>query len=804
MNEKTLKVLEFSKVTDRLAGYASFSASADLARDLNPQIDPEIIKILQKQTGEALLLLDATGFTGIGGAHDVRTLVERAARGGVLEPTEIQDIKATLVSGRELLRGFERKEDQFPLLLQILQQISVPLGIIDAINQVISDQAEVLDSASTKLAKLRGELKVTHERIFSKLQHIIGDTRTAPMLQEGIITQRDGRYVIPLRSEFRGQMKSIIHDQSSSGATVFVEPLVVVELNNQLREFELDERNEVHRILAELSQKIGEQAAEIAGIVDALAHFDLALMRARYALDIQGVEPVWFEHKKGDITDIPSAAIKLLQARHPLLDPQKVVPIDILFDPGTHCLVITGPNTGGKTVTLKTVGLLVLMAQSGMYIPARSGSELGVFESVFADIGDEQSIEQSLSTFSGHVKNLVNILRFADERSLVLLDELGAGTDPQEGSTLARAILEFLLEKRITSLVATHFPELKAFAYNRGGVMNASLEFNLKTLRPTYHLILGIPGKSNALVIAERLGMPVEIIKKARAALSPEDLKTDNMLDEIIRQREASKKVRSSADRMRTEVERLQQELEKRLEGIEVERRQILTDARKQAEKDLEELLSEIDSTKQELVKAHQPLKQIVDVRKSAETIRTLVKAPVGDKSKRPDFSTTVSSSSYKIGDRVFITSLQMRAVITEVGLEDVEVQFGSLRARTLLTDIQKELPDEKTTPVTSTRSRSGRTRTTQRPIVFRASPGLELSIRGQRVDDAISLVERYLEHAYLAGLPFARIVHGKGTGTLRQVVQDILKASPYVDGWEIAGEKEGGAGVTVVRFKEE
>jgi DNA mismatch repair protein MutS2 len=800
MNEKTLKVLEFSKVIDRLAGYASFSASADLARALKPQVDPAAIKVLQKQTGESLLLLTTSDFTGIGGAHDVRDLVERAARGGVLEPAEIQDIKATLISGRELLRGFERKEDRFPLLLQILQQISLPLGIIESINQVISDQTEVLDSASIRLAHLRTELKVTHERLFSKLQRIIGDTHTAPMLQESIITQRDGRYVIPLRSEFKGQLKSIIHDQSSSGATLFVEPLVAVELNNQLRELELDERNEVHRILSELSRKIGERQVEITGIVVALAQFDLAIMRARYALDIQGVEPEWVENDNKGKASTTSAAIKLLQARHPLLDPKKVVPIDILFEPGTYCLVITGPNTGGKTVTLKTAGLLVLMAQSGMYIPARSGSELGVFDTVFADIGDEQSIEQSLSTFSGHVKNLVHILHFANEQSLVLLDELGAGTDPQEGSTLARAILEFLLGKRITSLVATHYPELKAFAYNRSGVMNASLEFNLKTLRPTYHLILGIPGKSNALVIAERLGMPAEIIEKARAALSPEDLQTDNMLDEITRQREASRKVRSSADRIRTEMEKRQQELDKRLENIEIERKQILTSARKKAEADLEEVISEIDIARRELGKARQSLKPIGEISKSTDSIRQMIKSM--DISEVTPPVVTPSDKPYKHGDKVFITSLQIRAVITDVGEDDVEVQFGSLRARTQFNDISRDNPAEDLGKTETGRSRLHRSPAPPRPDVFRESPGLELSIRGQRAEDAISLVERYLEQAYMARLPFARIVHGKGTGVLRQVVQGMLKSSTYVEKWELASEKEGGAGVTVVKFK--
>ncbi|MGB8253664.1 MAG: endonuclease MutS2 [Anaerolineaceae bacterium] len=800
MDEKTLKVLEYSKVIDKLASYASFSASAGLAMKLKPFNDYELIYTLQKQTGEAQLLISTTDISGIGSAYDVRGLVDRASRGGVLEPAEMMDIKTTLIAGRELLRVFERKELQFPLLLAILRQISLPVGLIENINQVISDQAEVLDSASIRLGRLRSELKTTHERLFSKLQRIIADTRTAPLLQEGIITQRDGRYVVPLRAEFKGQFKSIVHDQSSSGATLFVEPLVIVDLNNRLRELELEERNEVHKILGELSLKIGERAFEITGNVDALAHFDMAIMRAKYALDLKAVEPVFSNNKKEEIA--PVGCIKLLHARHPLLDPGKVVPIDVIFDPGTYCLVITGPNTGGKTVTLKTVGLLVLMAQSGLYIPAQSGSELGIYRRVFADIGDEQSIEQSLSTFSGHVKNLVHILGHADSSSLVLLDELGAGTDPQEGSTLARAILEYVLIKKITSLVATHYPELKAFAYNRAGVMNASLEFNLKTLRPTYHLVLGIPGRSNALIIAERLGMPSEIIENARTMLKPDDLETDNLLDEITRQRDASKKVRSSADRMRSEVEKLQKELRERLDGIENERTQIVLTAREQAEKDVEDLLSEIEMTRRELVKARQPLKQVTQVKKSAESIRSLIKKPLGEAGKSVASPEKNIAAPYQIGDKVFISSLQMRAVISDIGEDDVEVQFGSLRARTVLADIKKEEPSSSLKSDKSGKFMVKMAAAPPRPTVFRESPGLELSIRGQRVDDAQAMVERYLENAYMAHLPFARIVHGKGTGTLRKVVQEMLMASSYVESWEIAGEKEGGAGVTVVKFK--
>jgi DNA mismatch repair protein MutS2 len=385
---------------------------------------------------------------------------------------------------------------------------------------------------------------------------------------------------------------------------------------------------------------------------------------------------------------------------------------------------------------------------------------------------------------------------------LVLLDELGAGTDPQEGSTLARVILEYLLEKRITSLVATHFPELKAFAFNRAGVMNASLEFNLKTLHPTYHLILGIPGRSNALVIAERLGMPKMIIDKARTSLNPDDLKTDNLLDEITRQRDASKKVRSSTDRMRTEVEKLQKELNQRLEKIENERELIIQSTREQAVKDVEELLGEIEAARRELSRARQPLKQITQVKKSAESIRTLVKKPVPKSSGILSVPGKIDVAPYKIGDKVYISSLNLHAVITDLGEDEVEVQFGSLRARTQLADIQIDKPGNGIQKEEPSKVLLKRTSPPIRPTVFRESPGLELSIRGMRVDDAQFLVERYLENAYMARLPFARILHGKGTGTLRKVVQEMLMASPYVESWELAGEKEGGAGVTVVRFK--
>ena len=463
----------------------------------------------------------------------------------------------------------------YPHLAEIVRLFPPPPGIIEAISRCISDRAEVLDNASQKLASIRAEIKVSHARLLSKLERMLGDPHTAPMLQESIITQRNGRYVIPLRAEFKSKLKSIIHDQSSSGATLFVEPLAVVELNNRWHELQLEERDEIRRILADLSAKVGDEAAAINGIVTALAQFDLVL-------DVCQISPI--RSKLLSRSSNRSARLPRCTTREPAssyskpaircLTRQWLYPIDVDLDAQTFAVVITGPNTGGKTVTLKTVGLMVVMAQCGLHIPAQSGSELSFFDNIFADIGDEQSIEQSLSTFSGHITNIVRILNRAKTKTLVLLDELGAGTDPQEGSALARAILLFLVDRRIPCLIATHYPELKALAHTTPGVTNASMEFDLKTLRPTYRLTLGIPGRSNALAIAKRLNLPEEILESARTMIDPAELKSEELLNEIHHQREIARKARSAADRDRSLAINLKQELSTRLEKIEDERQQ--------------------------------------------------------------------------------------------------------------------------------------------------------------------------------------------------------------------------------------
>ncbi len=803
MDEKTLNTLEYPKILERLAGYCAFSASAELARSLRPTSDLDEALTWQAQTSEARRLLDVNADLSVGGAHDTRPLADLAAHGGVLQPGELLDVKTTLAAARTLARTLEHQAGSFPHVLALAEHLPPPAGLIDAITRAISDRGEVVDEASEMLASIRRELKTSQERLFARLEHLINDPKTAPMLQEGLITQRNGRYVVPLRAEFKGRLRSIIHDQSASGATLFVEPLATVELNNRLRELELAERDEVRRILAELSRQVGERAGDIQAVVEALAALDLTFARAKYAVDIHAVEPLLrpFRQPQPAPEHHPGSLLRLYQARHPLLDPDKVVPIDVDLDPVTFAVVITGPNTGGKTVTLKTVGLLALMAQSGLHVPAQSGSELSIFRTVYADIGDEQSIEQSLSTFSGHITNIIHILQRADRYALVLLDELGAGTDPQEGAALARAILANLVERHITCLVATHYPELKAFGHATPGVVNASVEFDLQTLRPTYHLTIGLPGRSNALAIAERLGLPQEIIASARGTLNPDDLRAEDLLDEIHRQRDLARQARAAAQEAQQEAEAIRAGLAARLDKIEDERRALLEKARREAEAETAELRVEMDEVRRALARARQPLEALKPLEEQVEAIQEQAEKPVERQERAPRGARP--KGPLRLGERVKVRSLGAEGLVTALGEDEIEVQVGVLRVRARVGDVQRRVPEqvpEAEAATAATRPAEAEAQPRTAPL-FRDSPGMELDLRGQRADDALSALERHLEAAYLAGLPFVRIIHGKGTGRLRQVIREALRSSPHVTSFESGMENEGGDGVTVVHF---
>ncbi len=799
MDDKTLRMLEFHKVVEKLAGYGAFSASIELAHQLTPAGTMNEALARQKRTSEASLLLSINADVGVGGVNDIRPLTEVAWRGGVLTEHELLSVSGTLVSSRRLYRSMEKLEGKVPTLLEITRHLQPPVGIIEAISRCISEHAEVLDSASSKLSSIRSEMKVSHDRLKSKLERMIGDPATQSMLQDPIITLRNGRYVIPIRAEFKNKMKSIVHDQSSSGATLFVEPVAIVELNNRWHELQLEERDEVRRILAELSAKVGEEAELIKIIVNALAEFDLALMCAKYSIDLKANEPILKPIHPPAKLHHPGTTIKLLKARHPLLDQETVVPIDINLDAETFAVIITGPNTGGKTVSLKTVGLMVVMAQSGLHIPAQSGSELSFFEDIFADIGDEQSIEQSLSTFSGHITNIVRILNGARSKTLVLLDELGAGTDPQEGSAIARAIMLFLIEKRIPCMIATHYPELKALAYATAGAVNASMEFDLKSLRPTYHLTIGIPGRSNALAIAKRLHLPDEILESAKNMLDPNDLKTEDLLKEIHFQREVARKARSAADHDRSIAMNLKQELSDKLSRIEEERQKALENSRLDAENELALLRKEMDEIRRSLLRARKPVDDIKTVQNRVEKVEHTIKKPP----KASVLKTASSDFSPEVGKKARVRSMDLEGVVTAVGLEDAEILAGNLRLRVKQADLGPVKPSlEPVTKTTATRKRRLQTtEETPHKEVFQTPPSMEIDLRGQRAEDALDMLDRYLDNAIVVGMPFVRIIHGKGTGRLRQVIRETLRGNSNVSGFEDGAENEGGDGVTIVHF---
>ena len=791
MDAKSIATLEFQKILDRLSGYSSFSASAAMVRALRPTNDYALAAERQARTTEARRLLADHANLSTGGARDVRPLAELAARGGVLAPEELLDIKSTLISSRDLLRFFTKLELEIPHLRAIAAGLEPPPGVIEAISGVISDKGEVLDSASTRLTALRLEVKSANDKVMSKLGRMLTESTTARMLQEPLITMRNNRYVIPIKAEYKNRMRCVVQDQSASGATLFVEPLAVVDLNNYWAEAVLAEQEEVRRILAELSALVGSHTTGIQANVRALAALDFALACARYAEDLRASEPVLKEFPGGNDTD-PDPIFKFTQARHPLLDPKIAIAVDVALEKGTRVLVITGPNTGGKTVTLKTAGLLVLMAQSGLHIPAQSGSETCVFRDVFADIGDEQSIEQSLSTFSGHITNIVRILKHTRRSSLVLMDELGAGTDPQEGSALARAILTFLLRRRAPCLIATHYPELKAFAHNAEGVMNASVEFDLKSLRPTYRLLTGVPGRSNALEIALRLGLDEEIVHDARGMINPSDLRAEDLIDEIHRQLESARQARAEAEQIRLDAENERLLLAEKLATIDEERLKVMGDAREQAREDLEELQARIESLRRETTAADQTISKKKDLRHQAQELEEKLAKPLESEALQIN-----QPHPLRPGDRVFVRSLKTDAVALEINENNVEVQVGKMRLKTDLRNIVRSRSGEQA----GTAGLEAELYGSSHKAIYHPSPGTELHLRGLRAEEALAKLERYMDNAFAAGLPFVRIVHGKGTGTLRQLVRQALSESPLVSSWENAMDNEGGGGVTIAHL---
>ena len=790
MNVKPLTTLEFPKVLERLATYTSFSAGEEQARALVPATELQEVRWRLETTSEARVLLDAKPDTSLGGAHDVRPSVTAAQRGAALPPPELLDVRDTLVAAQSLHRALSRLEHQFPHLARLADSIQPCPDVVAEINRCLDERGNVRDNASAELARIRHDVRVAHDRIQDKLQHILHSPHNALFLQEPLITQREGRYVIPLKADFKGRIRGIVHDVSTSGATVFIEPLSVIELNNAWRELQIEEQQEVHRILAGLSAQIAECATQISETVEALADLDLAFARAKYADATRATAPTLVPFQSPS-PQHSGSTIRLVAARHPLLDPHKVVPIDVVLDDETQVLVITGPNTGGKTVSLKTVGLLTLMAQAGLHIPVEPGSALSVFEAVYADIGDEQSIEQNLSTFSSHLTNILAFLDQADERSLVLLDELGAGTDPAEGAALARALLDHFRGRGATTFVATHYPELKTYAQLTPGVRNGCVEFDAETLSPTYRLIIGLPGRSNALAIALRLGLPHDIVDAARQMVSPTDLHTEDMLTDIHQLRVQAAQVRDEANIARTEAERLTRTLRARLDMLEQERQEIVGQARAEAAAELEALRAEVRALRRRLQTIAAPLEAVAAVEQAvADLASTMPETEPLETLTLPE----VVQRPLRAGDTVWVRPLHAEGRVLEAGVKEAEVQVGPARTRVGLAAL--ELRDR-----SNDFSRSPEPDVESISFGAAPSPGVRLDLRGCTVEEALQQLERRLDAAVRAELPWVHIIHGKGTGALRRAVRDFLADHPFVSTYETAGDQEGGEGVTIAKL---
>lgn len=785
MNKRVLRILEFEKIREALMKRAASSLGKEKAESLLPSFDFDEVVRWQEETDEAAKVIRLKGQVPLGGIFDVRPSLKRAQIGGDLSAAELLDIASTIYGGRQIKNFIEAMiEDgvELPILLSFIEQI-IPLTELERkIKNCIDDHGHVMDGASDKLRSIRSTLRSAESRIREKLENMTRSSSAQTMLSDAIITIRNDRFVIPVKQEYRNAYGGIVHDQSASGATLFIEPQAVVLLNNQLQEARAKEKQEVERILRELTQFVAEDAESMLHNVKILAEIDFMFAKASYGQQMKASMPKM--NKEG--------RIRLFKARHPLIDIKQVVPNDIILGEEYSAIVITGPNTGGKTVTLKTLGLLTLMAQSGLQIPALDGSEMTVFSSVFADIGDEQSIEQSLSTFSSHMTNIVEILKRVDSNSLVLFDELGAGTDPQEGAALAIAILDDAYNRGAKVVATTHYPELKAYGYNRSGVINASVEFDVETLSPTYRLLLGVPGRSNAFEISSRLGLSEHVIENAKGFVSQETNKVENMIASLEESRKKAEEEWNEAEDIRKDAEKLHHELQKQIIAFYEERDKLLEKAEEQAKDAVEKAKSEAEAIIRDLrkmkyntaaaIKEH----ELIDARKKLEEA-----APTLQKHKK---SMPKQSMKQKLlpGDEVKVISFDQKGHIVEkVGDEEYQVQIGILKMKVKEKDLEYI---SRPTPVAT------KPLATIRGAEHHVKP--ELDLRGERFEDAILKVEKYIDDALLAGYPSVSIIHGKGTGALRKGVHDYLKNHRHVKAYRLGGMAEGGSGMTYVELK--
>ncbi len=783
--ERALRTLEFYKIRSEVARYCTSSLGKAHVDDLLPSIELDKVNRLLEEMDEGAAIIRTKGNVPMGGIFDIRMHAKRAQIGGSLSPMELMEVSSTIRASRILRQFFETIREEgaisIPHFLEKKEAMPILTQLEHDINMCIDDNGGVLDSASAALRAIRQQLRAQESRVRERLESLVRGKNAAKMLSDTIVTIRNDRFVIPVKQEYRSHYGGIVHDQSSSGQTLFIEPDAVVQANNEVRRLKMKEKEEIDRILQMLSAQVQEVAHELFVLVEVLGELDLVFAKAKYGAANKCTKP--------EMND--EGYINLKKARHPLIPAAEVVANDIEFGRDITAVVITGPNTGGKTVTLKTVGLFTLMAQSGLPVPALDGSELAVFDQVFADIGDEQSIEQSLSTFSSHMVNIVDILSKFDSNSLVIFDELGAGTDPQEGAALAISLLDEVHGRGARVIATTHYPELKAYGYNRPGVANASVEFDVETLSPTYRLLIGVPGRSNAFEISKRLGLPGHIISHAKSFTGTDRREVDSMIASLEKSRRESEQDAERSAELLGEAEQLKKDLEQQLKDYENQKEKLEDKAKEKARKIVEQATREAETVMSELrkmqmdqasgIKEH----QLIDAKKRLEAAmpenRVLKKAAKANQ-----------QHVLKVNDEVKVISFgQKGTLIEKVSDKEWIVQIGILKMKLPESDLSYTKPEKQkeTRTMTSLQNRSG-------PVK------LELDLRGERYEDALIQVEKYIDDALLSNYHQVSIIHGKGTGALRQGVQQYLKKHPRVKGYRFGEAGEGGSGVTIAELK--
>ena len=789
MNERTLRVLEYDKIIEHLVAKAISVRGKATCRELEPQKNFERISRSLKETEEALELRMKAGVLPLGGIKDIAPSLKRADMGGVLNIEELYNIGEFIYVCRKAIsygKSVEKRE-YLPIVDGAFERLTSAGNLESEISRCIANEREVADDASSRLSDIRRGIKTAGGRINDALNAVIQSVAYRTMLQDAVITMRGGRFCVPIKQEYRGSFPGMVHDVSGSGATVFIEPMSVVELNNKIKELEAEEKEEIQRILAVLSQYVADNSSVLAQNLEALTFLDFIFAKAELALDMNATLPKFNSEGR----------INIIKGRHPLLNVETVVPTDIYLGENFTTLLITGPNTGGKTVALKTLGLFTLMGQAGLFIPAGSGSVLAVFDNVFADIGDEQSIEQSLSTFSGHMTNIVQILKEVTLDSLVLFDELGAGTDPTEGAALAISIIRYLLDRGIRSAVTTHYSELKVFALSTEYVENAAVEFDVETLRPTYRLLIGVPGKSNAFAISKRLGLPDDIIATAKEVLSSENIRFEDVITdlEISKKQVAAEEERAAG--YRAQAERLKQELEKQQSRMERNREKLMEEARREARVLVAKAKEEADSIIRDMQRLYNEGINFKEAEENRKKLADRLAEHNSAINEKIEVKVAVKPVDRPLvpGDAVFINSLGQRATVIDAKGGEVRVTMGLMEMKVKAADLSLEEGGRqaaKPVGVTNAAVKSGKS----------LNISARLDLRGRLVEEALEELNKYLDDAFLANMGKVEIIHGKGTGALRAAVTKHLKGHPYVKSHRLGEFGEGDSGVTIAELK--